>query len=117
MIGRIIELCARNRLAVLAGVAIATGAALWSIRHLKLDAIPDLGDPQVIVFTEWMGRSPTLVEDQVTYPIVSSLVGVPQVAAVRDQSQLGMSCVYVVFEEDCDLYCARSRVPEYLGSH
>ena len=109
MIGRIIELCARNRLAVLAGVAIATGAALWSIRHLKLDAIPDLGDPQVIVFTEWMGRSPVLVEDQVTYPIVSALVGAPKVADVRGYSMFGMSFVHVVFQEGTDPYWARSR--------
>ena len=80
MVARIIELCARNRFLVLVGVAIATAAALWSVRQAKLDAIPDLGDPQVIVFTEWMGRSPTLVEDQVTYPIVSSLLAAPRVA-------------------------------------
>src|SRR5438477_304032 len=116
MIGRIIELCARNRLAVLAGVAIATGAALWSIRHLKLDAIPDLGDPQVIVFTEWMGRSPVLVEDQVTYPIVSALVGAPKVADVRGYSMFGMSFVHVVFQEGTDPYWARSRVLEYMNS-
>src|SRR2546428_7700765 len=116
MIGRIIELCARNRLAVLAGVAIATGAALWSIRHLKLDAIPDLGDPQVIVFSEWMGRSPVLVEDQVTYPIVSALVGAPQVADVRGYSMFGMSFVHVVFQEGTDPYWARSRVLEYMNS-
>jgi len=116
MIGRIIELCARNRLAVLAGVAIATGAALWSIRHLKLDAIPDLGDPQVIVFTEWMGRSPVLVEDQVTYPIVSTLVGAPKVADVRGYSMFGMSFVHVVFQEGTDPYWARSRVLEYMNS-
>src|SRR5207253_1933240 len=115
MIGRIIELCARNRLAVLAGVAIATGAALWSIRHLKLDAIPDLGDPQVIVFTEWMGRSPVLVEDQVTYPIVSALVGAPKVADVRGYSMFGMSFVHVVFQEGTDPYWARSRVLEYMN--
>src|SRR5689334_19049963 len=116
MVARIIELCARNRLAALLGVAIATAGAVWSIRHAKLDAIPDLGDPQVIVFTEWMGRSPTLVEDQVTYPIVSSLVGAPRVADVRGYSMFGMSFVYVVFEEGTELYWARSRVLEYLSS-
>jgi copper/silver efflux system protein len=116
MIGRIIELCARNRLAVLAGVAIATAAALGSIRHLKLDAIPDLGDPQVIVYSEWMGRSPVLVEDQVTYPIVSALVGAPKVADVRGYSMFGMSFVHVVFEEGTDPYWARSRVLEYMNS-
>ncbi|TMA91371.1 MAG: efflux RND transporter permease subunit [Deltaproteobacteria bacterium] len=116
MIGRIIELCARNRLAVLAGVAIATGAALWSIRHLKLDAIPDLGDTQVIIYSEWMGRSPILVEDQVTYPIVSTLVGAPKVADVRGYSMFGMSFVHVVFQEGTDPYWARSRVLEYMNS-
>ena len=116
MIGRIIELCARNRLAVLAAVAIATGAALWSIRHLKLDAIPDLGDTQVIIYSEWMGRSPILVEDQVTYPIVSTLVGAPKVADVRGYSMFGMSFVHVVFQEGTDPYWARSRVLEYMNS-
>jgi copper/silver efflux system protein len=116
MVSRIIELCARNRFVVLLGVAIATAAAIWSIRQAKLDAIPDLGDPQVIVFTEWMGRSPTLVEDQVTYPIVSSLVAAPKVADVRGYSMFGMSFVYVIFEEGTDLYWARSRVLEYMSS-
>jgi Cu(I)/Ag(I) efflux system membrane protein CusA/SilA len=116
MVARIIELCARNRLVVLLGVAIATAAALLAVRHAKLDAIPDLGDPQVIVFTEWMGRSPTLVEDQVTYPIVSSLVAAPHVADVRGYSMFGMSFVYVVFREGTDLYWARSRVLEYMSS-
>jgi copper/silver efflux system protein len=116
MIARVIELCAKNRMVVLGGVAIATAAAVWSIRHARLDAIPDLGDPQVIVFTEWMGRSPTLVEDQVTYPIVSSLVGAPKVADVRGHSMFGMSFVYVIFEDGTDPYWARSRVLEYMSS-
>src|SRR5207237_8802398 len=109
MIGRIIELCARNRLAGLAGVAIATGAALWSIRHLKLDAIPDLGDTQVIIYSEWMGRSPILVEDQVTYPIVSTLVGAPKVADARGYSMFGMAFVHGVLQEGIDSYGSRSR--------
>jgi Cu(I)/Ag(I) efflux system membrane protein CusA/SilA len=116
MVAKIIELCARNRLLVLFGVAIATAGALWSIRHVKLDAIPDLSDTQVIVYSEWMGRSPTLVEDQVTYPIVSGLVSAPHVVDVRGYSMFGMSFVYVVFEEGTDLYWARSRVLEYLSS-
>src|SRR5438477_2155792 len=116
MIGRIIELCARNRLAVLAGVAIPSGPALRATRDLKLDAIPDHGDHQVIVFTEWMGRSPVLVEDQVTYPIVSALVGAPKVADVRGYSMFGMSFVHVVFQEGTDPYWARSRVLEYMNS-
>jgi copper/silver efflux system protein len=116
MIARIIELCAKNRLVVLAGVAIAIAAALWSIRHAKLDALPDLGDPQVIVSSEWMGRSPVLVEDQVTYPIVSALMGAPKVADVRGHSMFGMSLVYVIFEEGTDRYWARSRILESLSS-
>src|SRR5918911_779828 len=115
MVTRIIELCARNRLVVLGSVAVALLAAAWSIRHTKLDAVPDVGDPQVIVFTEWMGRSPTLVEDQVTYPVVSSLVGTPHVTDVRGFSMFGMSFVYVVFEEGTDIYWARSRVLEYMN--
>jgi len=116
MVARIIEFCARNRLVVLLGVAIATAGAVGAIRKVKLDAIPDLSDTQVIVFTEWMGRSPTLVEDQVTYPIVSALVSAPRVADVRGYSMFGMSFVYVIFEEGTDVYWARSRVLECLSS-
>src|SRR5512138_3325788 len=116
MVSRIIEFCARNRLLVLLGVAAAAAASLWSIRRVKLDAIPDLSDPQVIVFTEWMGRSPTLIEDQVTYPIVSKLIGTPHVTDVRGYSMFGMSFVYVVFDEGTDPYWARSRVLEKMNS-
>lgn len=116
MVTRIIEFCARNRLLVLFGVAFATIGAVWAIRHVKLDAIPDLSEPQVIVFTEWMGRSPTLIEDQVTYPVVSALLPVPHVTDVRGLSMFGMSFVYVVFEEGTDIYWARSRVLEYLST-
>src|ERR1043166_10142428 len=115
MVERIIEFCARNRFLVLFGVALALAVAVWPIRHVKLDAIPDPSDPQVIVFTEWMGRSPTLVEDQVTYPIVSKLIGTPHVTDVRGFSMFGMSFVYVVFDEGVDIYWARSRVLEYMN--
>src|SRR5687767_15413747 len=115
MVEKIIELCARNRLLVMLGVGLALAASLVSIKRAKLDAIPDLSDPQVIVFTEWMGRSPTLVEDQVTYPIVTKLIGTPKVKDVRGYSMFGMSFTYVVFEEGTDLYWARSRVMEYLS--
>ncbi len=115
MVERIIEFCARNRFLVLFGVAFALAVAVWSIRHVELDAIPDLSDPQVIVFTEWMGRSPTLVEDQVTYPIVSALVSAPHVTSVRGTSMFGMSFIYVLFEEGTDVYWARSRVLEYMN--
>ncbi len=115
MVEKIIELCARNRLLVLLGVGFALIASLVSIKKMKLDAIPDLSDPQVIVFTEWMGRSPTLVEDQVTYPIVSKLIGTPHVTDVRGFSMFGMSFVYVIFDEGTDVYWARSRVLEYMN--
>ena len=115
MVEKIIEFCARNRLLVLLGVGFALIAAVMAIRRVKLDAIPDLSDPQVIVFTEWMGRSPTLVEDQVTYPIASKLIGTPHVTDVRGFSMFGMSFVYVIFEEGTDIYWARSRVLEYMN--
>src|SRR2546423_8841866 len=115
MVEKIIELCARNRLLVLIGVTFALVASIVALRRDKLDAIPDLSDPQVIVFTEWMGRSPTLVEDQVTYPIVSKLIGTPHVTDVRGFSMFGMSFVYVIFEEGTDIYWARSRVLEYMN--
>src|SRR5512134_1609227 len=116
MVARIIELSARNRALVLVGVLAATAGSVAAVRHVKLDAIPDLSDPQVIVYAEWMGRSPTLVEDQVTYPVVSALVSAPRVADVRGYSMFGMSFVYVIFEEGTDIYWARSRVLEYLSA-
>src|SRR5450432_3830462 len=95
----------------------ALGVWGWvSLQHTPLYAIPDLSDVQVIVFTEWMGQSPDLVEDQITYPISSALVSAPRVQAVRGQSMFGMSFVHVVFDEGTDMYWARSRVLEYLSS-
>jgi len=116
MVAKIIEFCAKNRFIVLLGIAFATIGAVYSINRIKLDAIPDLSEPQVIVYTEWMGRSPTLVEDQVTYPIVAALVSAPKVKDVRGTTMFGMSFIYVVFEEGTDVYWARSRVLEYLSS-
>ncbi len=116
MIARIIEWCATRRMLVVVLSVIAFVGAVLVMRQVPLDAIPDLSDPQVIVFTEWMGRSPDLVEDQVTYPIVSSLLAAPRVTAVRGQSMFGMSFIYVIFEEGTDLYWARSRVLEYLST-
>ncbi|HEY0714267.1 MAG TPA: efflux RND transporter permease subunit, partial [Polyangia bacterium] len=116
MVEKIIEFCARNRLAVLLGVGLALFGAMGAIKRMKLDAIPDLSDPQVIVFTEWMGRSPTLVEDQITYPLVTKLIGTPKVKDVRGYSMFGMSFIYVVFEEGTDNDWARTRVLEYLSS-
>ncbi len=116
MIARIIEYCATHRTLVFIFTAFAVLGSFVAIRNVPLDAIPDLSDPQVIVFTEWMGRSPDLVEDQVTYPIVSSLLGAPRIEAVRGQSMFGMSFVYVIFKEGTDLYWARSRVLEYMST-
>ncbi len=116
VIARIIEGSAHHRGLVLLACAVALAAGVVAMKSLKLDAIPDLTETQVIVFTEWMGRSPTLVEDQVTYPIVSQLVSAPKVTDVRGFSMFGMSFVYVVFQEGTDVYWARSRVNEYLGS-
>jgi Cu(I)/Ag(I) efflux system membrane protein CusA/SilA len=115
VIGRIIAASARNPLITLVFVA---AVAVWgwlSLKRAPLDAIPDLSDAQVIIFTEWMGRSPDLVEDQVTYPISSALVSAPGVKYVRGQSMFGMSFVYVIFDDGTDIYWARSRVLEYLN--
>jgi len=114
LIERIIGASANNKLLVFLGVAVAVGWGLWAFGRTPLDAIPDLSDPQVIVFTEWPGRSPNLVEDQVTYPIVTTLLAAPKAKAVRGYSFLGTSFVYVIFEEGTDIYWARSRVLEYL---
>ena len=115
VIGAIISASARNPLITILFIA---GLGVWgylSLRKAPLDAIPDLSDAQVIIFTEWMGRSPDLVEDQVTYPISSSLVAAPGVKYVRGQSMFGMSFVYVIFDDGTDIYWARSRVLEYLN--
>ncbi len=114
MISRIIDICARNRFLVFTCVAMLTLAGIWSLGHVPLDALPDISDVQVIVHTAWAGEPPDLIEDQVTYPIVTSLLGAPHVKAVRAQTMFGDSYVFVVFEDGTDLYWARSRVLEYL---
>jgi len=114
MIAKVIELSARNRFLVLILTAVALLGAAWAVRHIPLDAIPDLSDTQVIVYSRW-DRSPDIVEDQVTYPIVSALLGTPRVKAIRGFSDFGYSYVYVVFQDGTDLYWARSRVLEYLS--
>jgi len=114
MLAKIIELSARNKFLVFLLVGFLTVWGVWAVFHTPLDAIPDLSDVQVIVFTEWQGRSPDLVEDQITYPIVSSLLSAPKVRTVRGKSFLGISFVYVIFEDGTDIYWARSRVLEYL---
>jgi copper/silver efflux system protein len=114
-IARLIEFSAKKRLIIflLAGALSAWG--LWSAQRSELDALPDLSDTQVIVATEWMGRSPTLIENQVTYPITTTFLGAPEIKTVRGFTMFGMSFVYVVFEDGTDLYWARSRVVEYLA--
>ncbi|HEX5033702.1 MAG TPA: CusA/CzcA family heavy metal efflux RND transporter, partial [bacterium] len=114
MIDRILEACARNRALTLILTLVAVLIGLWSMRNIPLDALPDLSDTQVIVYSQW-DRSPDIVEDQVTYPIVTALLGAPKVKAVRGFSDFGYSYVYVIFEDGTDLYWARSRVLEYLS--
>ncbi|HEX7362843.1 MAG TPA: efflux RND transporter permease subunit, partial [Bryobacteraceae bacterium] len=114
MISRIIEACARNRFLVFSAVVLLVLAGIWSVRHVPLDALPDISDVQVIVHTVWTGEPPDVIEDQVTYPIVTSLLAAPRVKAVRAQSMFGDSYVYVVFKDGTDLYWARSRALEYL---
>src|SRR5215472_3623399 len=114
MVERIIEFSARNRLLVLLLTGAAILGAAWCIRNVPLDAIPDLSDTQVIVFSRW-DRSPDVIEDQVTYPIVTALLGAPKVKAIRAFSDFGYSYVYVIFQDGTDLYWARSRVLEYLS--
>ena len=115
MIEKIIEASARNKLIVflLVGAGIAWG--IWSLVNSPLDAIPDLSDVQVIVFTEWPGRSPDIIEDQITYPITTTLLAAPGVKFVRGQSFFGLSFVYVIFEDGTDMYWARSRVLEFMN--
>ncbi len=114
MIEKIIEYSARNRLLVFTLTFFLLIWAFFALRRVPLDAIPDLSDAQVIIFTEWPGRSPTLIEDQITYPIITSLIAAPRVKSVRGQSMLGLSFVYVIFQDGTDLYWARSRVLEYM---
>ncbi len=115
MVHQIIDWSLRNRYIVL---LLSIGLFIWGILAIKknpIDAIPDLSENQVIVFTEWMGRSPQLVEDQITYPLVTNLQGIPKIKYVRGSSMFGMSFVYVIFEDDVDVYWARERVTERMG--
>jgi copper/silver efflux system protein len=115
MINRIIDFCVSNKFIVLALVAVACLAGWWSMKHVALDAIPDLSDTQVIIYSRW-DRSPDIIEDQVTYPIVTAMLGAPKVKAVRGFSDFGYSYVYLIFEDGTDIYWARSRTQEYLSS-
>lgn len=116
MVEKIISFSLRNRFIVLLFAAGFFGWGLYSVKTSKIDAIPDLSENQVIVFTEWMGRSPQIIEDQITYPLVTNLQGLPKVNYVRANSMFGMSFIYIIFEDDVDVYWARSRVLERLNS-
>lgn len=115
MIEKIIEFSARNRFLILIAYLVIAGFGIWSVYNTPVDAIPDLSENQVIVFTEWMGRSPQIIEDQITYPLTQNLQGIPKVKAVRSQSMFGMSFIYVIFEDNAEIYWARSRVLEKLN--
>ena len=115
MVERVIDFSARNRFIVFLFVAGLAAAGWWALGNTPVDAIPDLSDTQVIIYTTWMGRSPDLVEDQVTYPIVTTLLSAPNVTVVRGFSDFGYSYVYVLFKDGTDIYWARSRVLEYLS--
>src|SRR5687767_9882371 len=115
MINRVIDFSLRNRIMVL---LIAAGIIIYGIYAVKttpVDAIPDLSENQVIIFTEWMGRGPQIIEDQITYPLVSNLQGIPRVKNIRANSMFGMSFVFVIFDDDVDIYWARTRVLERLN--
>jgi Cu(I)/Ag(I) efflux system membrane protein CusA/SilA len=114
MIARWIDWCARNRFLVFTGTLFLVLVGIWALRRIPLDALPDISDVEVIIHTPWMGEPPSIIEDQVTYPIVTTLLAAPHVKAVRAQTMFGDSYVFVVFEDGTDLYWARSRVLEYM---
>ncbi len=116
MVHRIIEWSLRNRYVVLVFAVVLFIWGLFAVRNNPIDAIPDLSENQVIVFTEWMGRAPELIEDQVTYPLVTNMQGLPRIKYVRGSSMFGMSFIYVIFEDDVDVYWARERVLERLST-
>jgi Cu(I)/Ag(I) efflux system membrane protein CusA/SilA len=115
MVEKIISLALRNRLIVILFAIFIFVWGIYEIQHNPVDAIPDLSENQVIVFTEWMGRSPQVIEDQVTYPLVANLQGIPKLKNIRGASMFGMSFVYLVFEDNVDIYWARTRVAERLN--
>src|SRR6266404_5749183 len=116
LLERIIEASARNIFFVIILTVFGIAGAIWALTRTPLDAIPDLSDVQVIVYTDWEGRSPDLVEDQITYPISTRFIAAPKVKFVRGESMFGKSFIYVIFEDGTDIYWARSRVIEYLSS-
>jgi len=115
MINQLISLSLKNRYIVLLIAIVLFAFGVYAVQQNPIDAIPDLSENQVIVFTEWQGRSPQIMEDQVTYPLVSNLQGIPKVKSIRGTSMFGMSFVYIVFDDKTDVYWARSRVLERLS--
>ena len=115
MINRIIDYCAHHRFLVFFFVSVAIFFGLYAMRNITLDAIPDLSDTQVIIYSRW-DRSPDIIEDQVTYPLISAMLGVPRVKDIRGFSDFGYSFVYIIFEDGTDIYWARSRTLEYLNN-
>src|SRR5687767_5503379 len=115
MIGKIIQFSVRNRFLVLLLTAMLIAAGVWATYNIRLDAIPDLSDVQVIIVTEYPGQNPQVVEDQVTYPLTTAMLSVPGSTVVRGYSMFELSFVYVLFEDNTDIYWARSRVLEYLN--
>jgi Cu/Ag efflux pump CusA len=115
MIEKIISWSLHNRFFVWVGIILIVAGGIVSVTNTPVDAIPDLSENQVIIYTEWMGRNPQIIEDQVTYPLVSNLQGIPDVKAVRANSMFGMSFIFVIFEDDVDIYWARTRVLERLN--
>lgn len=115
MINAIIEFAGRNKMIVFIAIAAALMGGLYSMRTVPLDALPDMSDTQVIVYSRW-DRSPDIMEDQVTYPLVTAMLGAPKVKDVRGFSDFGYSYVYIIFEEGTDIYWARSRTLEYLSN-
>src|SRR5476651_940729 len=114
MLTKIIEFSARNKYLVLIFTLVAVAGAFYCMQEVPLDAIPDLSDTQVIIYSRW-DRSPDIIEDQVTYPIITAMLGAPKIKAIRGFSDFGYSYVYIIFQDGTDLYWARSRVLEYLS--
>src|SRR5438552_4568057 len=116
MLERIIDFSLRNKFIVLVGTIVLVLAGVFALKNIPLDAIPDQSDVQVIIYTEWPGQAPQIIQDQVTYPITTKMLSVPRAKAVRGYSFYGFSFVYVIFDDGTDPYWARSRVLEYLSS-
>ena len=115
MIEKIISWSTHNRFFVWVGFLLIVAGGVFSVMNTPVDAIPDLSENQVIVYTEWMGRNPQIMEDQITYPLVSNLQGIPNVKAIRGASMFGMSFIFVIFNDDAEIYWARTRVLERLN--